>query len=199
MAGPVTSQPSSRPSVLRCCAVAVLLLVVLLGLAVLVFWLAVRPKPLEFTVDGARVRGFNVSGHALDAAFDLTLSAHNRNRRVSVYYDSMEVSVWLDEQSVAAAEAAPFHQPRRNVTTLGVAAAARGAPLLAPVEKSLKRERSGGWLGLEVRVRARIRLKVGAIKTRHYVLRAYCPSVIVRFAAPSPAQEFNKVYCDVDI
>lgn len=197
MAVPATARPSSRPSVLRCFAVAIVLIVVLLGLAVLVFWLAVRPKPLEFTVDGARVRGFNISGHALDTAFDLTLSAHNPNHRVSVYYDSLEVSVWLDEQAVAVAEAAPFHQPRRNVTTMEVAPAARGAPLLGPEEKNLKRERSGGWLGLEVRVRARIRLKVGAIKTRHYVLRAYCPSVMVRFAAPSP--EFNKVYCDVDI
>ncbi|WOK98916.1 hypothetical protein Cni_G07628 [Canna indica] len=192
------AQPAraSRPSIIRCVAVTGLALIVLLGLAVLIFWLAVRPKPLEYTVDDTRVHGFNITDHALNATFDLTLRSYNRNHHVSVYYDDVEATVWYDEQLLAGAEVAPFYQPRRNVTTLDVRVAARAAPLLSSVEKSLKRERSGGGVAFEVRVWARIRLKVGAVKTRHYTLKAYCSPVLVRF--PS-AQEFEKVYCDVDI
>ncbi|RWV87703.1 hypothetical protein GW17_00050275 [Ensete ventricosum] len=191
------SSRRSRPGILTCIVFTGLGFIVLVGLVVLIFWLVVRPKPLEYTVDDARVYGFNLTAsHALNATFDLTLRSYNRNHRVSLYYDFMEVTVWYDDQMVAFTEVAPFYQRRRNVTTLDVSAVATSTPLLGSVEKSLKHDRSSGQVGLEVRVRARVRLKVGVVKTKHYTLRVYCAPVLVSF---SGTPKFDRVYCDVDI
>ncbi|RWW57512.1 hypothetical protein BHE74_00035691 [Ensete ventricosum] len=191
------SSRRSRPGILTCIVFTGLGFIVLVGLVVLIFWLVVRPKPLEYTVDDARVYGFNLTAsHALNATFDLTLRSYNRNHRVSLYYDFMEVTVWYDDQMVAFTEVAPFYQRRRNVTTLDVSAVATSTPLLGSVEKSLKHDRSSGQVGLEVRARARVRLKVGVVKTKHYTLRVYCAPVLVSF---SGTPKFDRVYCDVDI
>lgn len=205
MAGPrrggrsTGTAPGRRLSPLRCIAIALAAVVVVAGLAVLIFWLAVRPAPVEYTVDGASVRGFNITarGNALNATFDLTLRADNRrNRKVALYYDSFEVAVWYGEQVLAFTEAAPFFQPRRNATRIEAAPAAREAPLLPDVARYMKQDRSAGELPVEVRVRARIRFKVGVVKTRHYMLRVYCPQVIIKLSSPT---SFDRVYCDVDI
>lgn len=81
---------------LLCCLIALVITVaVIVGLIILIFWLVVRPKPIEYYVDGASVRDFNISSSdALNATFDLALVANNRNHRVSVYYDYFEVTVW---------------------------------------------------------------------------------------------------------
>jgi Late embryogenesis abundant protein len=89
----------------------------------------------------------------------------------------------------------PFHQPKHNITRLNVHPLAKSAPLLDSVVKDMKHERSGGKIELEVRVRSKIRFKVGLVKTKHYTLQAYCP-VVVKF---SSSNDFDRVYCDVEI
>lgn len=105
---------------------------------------------------------------------------------------------WLGrykDEMIAFSNVDPFHQPKRNVTRLDVHPLSKSTPLLDSVTKDLKHDRSGGKVELEVRVRSRIRFKVGLSKTRHYTLRAYCP-VVVKF---SKSTDFDRVYCDVDI
>ncbi|RWW09940.1 hypothetical protein GW17_00026540 [Ensete ventricosum] len=175
---------------MRGAAITALVLTVLVGLVVLVFWLFLPPKPLEYTIDDAHIRGFNITAHALNAVFDLRLRSYNRNTRASVYYDAMEVTVWYGEQMVAISRVAPFYQPRHYVQTITVSSTAQSTPLLGPVEKNLRRNESAGELELEVRARARIRFAVGAVK-KHYKLKAYCAPVVVRCI---PSSHFDRVY-----
>ncbi|URD95895.1 harpin-induced protein-related HIN1-related harpin-responsive protein-related [Musa troglodytarum] len=193
-----TAVPSSQPATLpwrqgsmRCVAITALVLIVLVGLVVLVFWLALRPKPIEYSIDDARIRGFNIKAHALNAVFDLRLRSYNRNTRVSVYYDAMEVTVWYGGQMVAISKVAPFYQPSHYVQTITVSATAQSTPLLRPVEKNLARNESAGEVELEVRARARTRFVVGAVK-KHYKLQAYCAPVVVRCV---PRSHFDRVDC----
>ncbi|XP_072963418.1 uncharacterized protein At1g08160-like [Typha angustifolia] len=201
MAGPRSGGDRNRHAprrhpVLRCVVISLLTLIILTGLIVLIFWLIVRPMPIDYTVDGASIRGFNLSStNSLDATFDLTLRADNRNRRVSVYYDWIDVGVWYDDEMVALSELSPFYQPKRNVTRLETKPTAVAVSLPASAAKGLKHDRSAGEVEVEVRVRGRVRFKVGLVKTRHYDLNAYCSPVIIRF---SSSTSFDRVYCDVD-
>lgn len=103
-----------------------------------------------------------------------------------------------DNQMIALTEASPFFQPHRNTTRLDIETVANSTQLQDQVAKDLKHDKSTGNIGLEVRVRARIRFKVGVVKSKHYKLRVYCTPVNVGFS-PNSATSFDRVYCDVEI
>jgi hypothetical protein len=90
-----TQRAGGARRLLYCLIALVVTIAVIVGLIILIFWLVVRPKPIDYYVDGASVHDFNISSsNALNATFDLTLIADNRNRKVSVYYDDYEITVW---------------------------------------------------------------------------------------------------------
>lgn len=99
---------------------------------------------------------------------------------------------------IALTETSPFFQPHRNTTRLDIEAVANSTQLQDQAAKDLKHDKSTGNIGLEVRVRARIRFKVGVVKSKHYKLRVYCTPVNVGFS-PDSATSFDRVYCDVEI
>lgn len=97
MAAPGRSHqgPSGARRMLYCLIAFVVTILVIAGLVILIFWLVVRPKAIDYYVDRATVRDFNISSSdALNATFDFALVADNRNHKVSVYYDYFEVTVW---------------------------------------------------------------------------------------------------------
>ncbi|VAH17862.1 NDR1/HIN1-like protein 10 [Triticum dicoccoides] len=206
---PATTGSARRVAVLRCIVAALVVTVLLAGLVVLVFWLVVRPKPIEYSVARAAVRHFNVTsppggggGATLNASFYLTLAADNPNRRVSMRYRSVAVYVHYGAGEVApqlaVADVPDFHQPSRNETRLEVRAVARSAPVPDWTARELEHDRSDGEVGVEVRVTAIVHFLVGGVKSRHYNMRAVCSPVVIGLS-PSSAKSFRGVPCDVAI
>ncbi|KAK1695766.1 hypothetical protein QYE76_012463 [Lolium multiflorum] len=202
---PATGRRSRRVAVLRCIIAALVVTVLLAGLAVLVFWLVVRPKPIEYTVTGALVKHFNITAPpaaALNATFYLTLAADNPNRRVSMRYESLELYVHYGEgeeaPQLAVADVPGFHQPSRNETRLEVRAVARAAPVADRAARELEHDRSAGQVAVEVRVSARVCFEVGRVRSRHYDMRAVCSPVVIGLS-PKSARSFPSVPCDVAI
>ncbi|CAA6666572.1 unnamed protein product [Spirodela intermedia] len=140
------------------------------------------PRPRGFAVDDARVRGVNITDGRLNATFEVSIWADNRNNKVSVYYDAMEVRVVYDDQAVAFAEVAPFFHPHHNATEIRVTAAAWDI--------------AGGKIVVEVAVRARIRYRIATFKSHHYTLRAYCTPVDLYLSPSTPSSTTN---CDVEL
>uniref|UniRef100_A0ACD5TML9 Uncharacterized protein n=1 Tax=Avena sativa TaxID=4498 RepID=A0ACD5TML9_AVESA len=199
---------SRRVAVLRCVVAALVVTVLLAGLAVLVFWLVVRPKPIEYTVASAVMRHFNITAPpgggtaALNATFYLTLAADNPNRRLSMRYESLELYVHYgsgeEAPQLAVADVPDFRQPSRNETRLEVRAEARSAPVAGRAAQELEHDRAAGEVGVEVRVRARVCFKVGVVRSRHYDMRAVCSPVVIGLS-PTSARSFRSVPCDVAI
>ncbi|MQL78756.1 hypothetical protein Taro_011193 [Colocasia esculenta] len=190
-------RPGASAGILRCVAITALVLIVAVGLAVLIIWFVIRPAPLEYVVDDARARSFNITaGGRLNATFDLTIWTDNRNNKVAVYYDAMEVRVVYDDQAVAWGEVAPFLHRHHNTTEIRVPAVARSAQLGESAAKEMNRERARGKVTVRVEVRARIRFKIASFKSKHYTLRASCSPVDVYF---SPSRESGRTECDVEI
>ena len=200
--GVAHSGHARRVAVLRCIVASMVVTVLLAGLAVLIFWLVVRPKPIDYAVTHAAVRHFNVTpppGATVNATFYLTFAARNPNRRVSILYEWVEFRVLYGESAQLAVQDAPaFLQPRRNETRLDVRAVARSAPVGEQAARELRHDLAAGAVGVDVRMRARAQFKVAGVRSRHYGLEAFCSPVVVGLS-PSAARSFQSVPCDVAI
>ncbi|BAT86988.1 hypothetical protein LR48_Vigan09g252700 [Vigna angularis] len=197
-----TSQPAEgskrkRSNLLRYLAMVILALIILVGIAVIIVWLVLKPKKLEYSVENAAIHNFNLTdANHLYANFDFTIRSYNPNSRVSIYYDSVEVSVRYEDQTLATNAVQPFFQSHKNVTRLHVGLTAQTVALYESVPKDLKLEKSSGDIELDVLVRARIRFKVGSWKSKHRVLRIFCSPVLLHF---SKAKSFQRVPCEVEL
>ncbi|XP_043699794.1 uncharacterized protein At1g08160 [Telopea speciosissima] len=195
MAGPPTAPPSPRSRQIKCIAISLLALIVLIGLTVLIVWLVIRPKRLEYTIEDGSVHGYDMKYNHINASFNFMLKAYNPNRKVSVYYDSMQVTLLYDDAPIAFDVVEPFFQPHRNVTLLELKPVAHTAPLLVSAAKDLNVERMSGEMELTIKVKARIHFKVGSWKSSKRTLWATCSQVDVHFSSP---KSFSKIKCDTD-
>lgn len=184
-----------RPSLVHYIAIALLSLVVITGLVVLIIWLAVHPRKLRYSIEHGSITGFNLSNDRLNSNFDFVLRADNPNRRISLYYDKIDVTVLYEDQKLSINNVHPFYQPRRNVTFVHLDLVAKNATIYESTARDLKMERAGGDLSLDVKIRAKIRLKVGLFKI-HRTLKVDCESLSVPFDSHQPFKSFP---CDTDI
>lgn len=163
------------------------------GLTVLIIWLAVRPKSLRYTVESAEVHNFDFSKTQLNASFSFEVNAYNPNKRVSVYYDSITVTVGFDNQDLAFGVISPFYQHHKELTRLNMNnLKAQNFQLYDSVYKDLALEKASGAMDLDLWIKARIRFKVGVWKSGHRTLRIRCSPVTVYLTESKP---FKKTTC----
>ena len=200
---PSLEQNSNKPPVkphshfLRWIATLFLALIVLVGLAILIIWLVVKPKRLVFSVEDGHAHSFNITNdNHLNASFDFVVRSYNPNSKVSIYYDKIESRVEYDDQTLAYNVHEPFFQPHENATRLGIKLVASSVALLGSIPSDLKLERSSGEIELGVLLKARIRFKVGHWKSSHRTLKIFCSPVLVHF---SKSKAFERTPCDVEL
>lgn len=191
---PPSGTKSSGPA--RLIAIFCLALIVLVGLVVLITWLVIKPKKIQFSIDEGWIREYNLTNGKLNSTFNFVVRAYNANNKASIYYDPMKVTVSYRGQTVSSDTIEPFFQPHKNVTRFLLQNAARNVPLPDVVVHDLKVERTGGEVDLDIRLQGKIRFKVGAWKSRRYKLKVLCSPVVVNF---SDDKRFGKTDCDVDI
>ncbi|KAL8515900.1 hypothetical protein ACS0TY_014559 [Phlomoides rotata] len=192
---PQAAAPARHSPLLRYIAGALLAVVVVTGLVVLIIWLAVQPKKLRYSIEHGSITGFNLSNDRLNSNFYFVLRANNPNRRMSLYYDKIDVTVLYEDQKLSINNVHPFYQPRRNVTFVDLDLVAKNATVFGSVARDLRMERAGGDLSLDIKIRAKIRLKVGVFKI-HRTLKVVCGSLSVPFDSH---QGFKSFPCDTDM
>lgn len=188
-AGPAHSR------LVRIIAMIFLALILLVAIAVIIIWLAVKPRKLVYTIESGSIHNYNLTDDHLNATFNFVLRAYNPNSRVSIYYDRIETRVLYDDSTLAFNNVQPFYQPRRNVTHLGLNFVATNAELFPGVAKNLRMEKMSGEVELEIRMKAKIRFKVGLVKN-HRTLRLLCAPLLVHFSSP---RNFDRTPCEVDL
>ncbi|KAF5727486.1 hypothetical protein HS088_TW22G01179 [Tripterygium wilfordii] len=169
----------------------ILALVVILGLAVLITWLAIKPKKLDYTIEDASVHYYNLHNNHLNGSFDFLIRAHNPNGKLSINYDSIEVLLAYDDQTIAFNTLEPFHQPHKNVTRLRANLVAQDIALSQGAARDMRLDKASGEVELYVKFKARIKFKVGVFKLRHQTLKVSC-SPVLHF---SNSSTFERTYC----
>ena len=195
MANPPSQQPR-HSKILRYIAIVLLVLIVLVGLAVLITWLIIKPRRFVYTIEEGSIKNYNLTKNHLNSTFEFALRSYNPNSKISIYYDSIEASVEYDDQTIAFEVVDPFFQPHRNVTRLDLKLIAQYVPLSGSNSKDIALERSSGEIEIAVMLKARIRYKVGMWKSKDRILIIWCSPVRVRFSRPN---NFERTYCDTEL
>lgn len=188
----------AHSNLIRLIAIVLLTLIVLVGLTVLIIWLTIKPKKLVYVIEDGSVHNYNITnGNHLNASYNFILRAYNPNKKVSVYYDKVDVTVLYDDETLSRGTIDPFYQPKRNATRFKLNLDSHDVVLTEQTARDLKMERSSGRVEMEVKLRARIRFKVGGWKSRHYRLKVSCAPIMAHFSSASKGFQMTK--CDVDI
>ncbi|KAI3716556.1 hypothetical protein L1987_67514 [Smallanthus sonchifolius] len=198
-ANPSTRNPAGPThfKLMRLIAIVLIALIILVGLTVLVIWLTIKPKKLIYSIDDGSLHNYNLSNaNHLNATYNFILRAYNPNKKVYIYYDKVDIDVLYDKETISKGTIDPFYQPKRNTTRFKLNLASHDVALLDPIALNLKVESSLGRVELGVKLKARIRFKVGVWKSRHYRMKVSCTPIIVHFSSSSKG--FQRTMCDVD-
>ncbi|XP_010553584.1 PREDICTED: protein YLS9 [Tarenaya hassleriana] len=152
-------------------------LVIILGLAVLIFWLVVRPQPVKFHVIGASLTRFDhaTSDNNLRYNLALNVTVRNPNKRLGVYYDRIEARAYYEDKRFSTVTLTPFYQGHKNTTTLNPLFEGQQLVVFDGEElRGFNAEKIAGVYSIDVEFRLRIRFKLGKAKTRRIKPKVKC-------------------------
>ncbi|KAL3715990.1 NDR1/HIN1-like protein 3 [Eucalyptus grandis] len=179
----------------------VLTVVVAVGLLALIFWLIFRPNLVKFHVTDAELTQFNFTAtNTLSYDLKLNLTIRNPNRRIGIYYDSIEVRALYEGQRVASNYLTPFYQGHKNTTTLSTAFQGQQVVQLSTSEQSdFNSEQTAGVYDIDMKLYLRVRFKLGKIKTFRIKPRVKCGLKVPLSSSGSAATTtFQTEKCDID-
>ncbi|XP_024537169.1 NDR1/HIN1-like protein 10 [Selaginella moellendorffii] len=190
---PAAYVPPARRRSRRCCGglcrclcwllALVVIIVILLGITALVFWLVIRPvrSPSYNVQDVSPVFTISTDSNPplLDAIVSFTVRAENPNRRIGIYYDRVAIYLYYAGLQVGESSIDPFYQGHRDVRFLRSNLTTTDLPLTQELATSLRNDIAQNRVPLDVRVRVKARVKIGALKSPRVKVRSHC-SVVVR-------------------
>lgn len=178
----------------------IIAIIVIVGIAVLVFWLVVRPHKVKFEVNEATLTEFNLSNNTLYYDLALNMTIRNPNKRLGIYYDKIEASPYYEDQRLTTITLTPFYQGHKNTTVLEPAFTGQNMVLLSGSElTSYNSENASGVYSVNVKFSLRVRFKLGKIKTPKYKPKVDCDLTVPLSSGSSASTAvFTPTKCDVD-
>ncbi|WOL11959.1 NDR1/HIN1-like protein 12 [Canna indica] len=171
---------SCRCRTLRIIASVAAAFVLVVLLTVFTIWLVLRPtKPTVYLKD-AVVHQFNLSlsDNILSAVIQPTLSSHNPNGRIGVFYDHADAfAVYQNQQITSPTPVPPFYQGHDDVNLWSPFLAGAAVPVAPDLCSALLRDEEAGFLVLYIKINGRIRWKVGKWTSGRYHLEVSCPAL----------------------
>ena len=178
-----------------CIIIALILLGLLVGLAILITYLTLRPKRLVYTVEAASVQYFVIAkDDHISAKFDYVIKSYNPEKHVSVRYHSMRISTAHHNQSVAHKEISAFKQRPKNETRIETQLVSHNVALSKFNAKDLRAETTKGVIEMEVYITARVSYKTWIFRSRRRTLKGVCTPIMINVTANS-LDGFQRVLC----
>eukprot|EP00249_Psilotum_nudum_P015975 c25604_g1_i2 orf=225-998(-) len=170
---------------LTCLCAGLIAVIAILGIAVLVFYLVVHPRLPKYSIQSAQIKTFNLTpaSQNLDSDVVFTVRARNPNKKIGIYYDDIDVTLYYDDESIGYGSIPAFYQGHKNTTMLEVDIQGENTTLDSDAVQTLKSSiDDNSSIFLYARTRARIRIKIGSWKSRHIKVTVKCT---VQVRAPS--------------
>ncbi|KAL7100122.1 hypothetical protein ACP275_09G128100 [Erythranthe tilingii] len=166
-----------------CClwtSLLILLILLVTAVAGVVFYVMYRPHRPSFSVETLQLSRFNLTDRSLNSAFNLTLTARNPNKKITYFYDQINVKILSGDLAVGDGSFPGFTHGRKNVTTLKTVVSSSTTPFpadtdISPLKSSLKKQS----LPLKIQLDTKVRMKVGKIKTKNLRIRVTCDGIKV--------------------
>ncbi|RDX76938.1 NDR1/HIN1-like protein 10, partial [Mucuna pruriens] len=192
-----------------CCLMGILwkivvAVVVLVGLAILIFWLVVQPRSFKFYVTEANLTQFEyyTNNNSLHYNMVLNFSARNPNKKLSIYYDKVEAlafyeGAWLGNSDVIT-HMNSFRQYKKSTNPMSAVFSGQKVVLLNYDQVSqLDQDKSDGVYDMYVRLYFRIRFRLGDVISRRYKPKVKC-DIIVPIDKIGTVTLFEPTKCHVD-
>lgn len=175
-------------------------IIVLVGLAILITWLVLKPHKPKYYLDDVSVSQFKITHDGLvNSKVVFNITTRNPNKKVAIYYDQIDAFLLYDGEEIAWASIPPFFQSHKNTTFLHSPLSGYWTSLQPDTSRDLALERSSGKINLVFRLYARIRFKVGNWKSGHYKLSVKCRNVVLDVANKNDTGSFQRMQCHVHV
>ncbi|KAI9121949.1 hypothetical protein K1719_007039 [Acacia pycnantha] len=176
-------------------------IIVIVGIAVLVFWLLVRPSKVKFHVTDASLTEFNYTNDGtLHYNLALNMTIRNPNRRLGIYYDNVEARALYEDARFASNEISPFYMGHK--TTHYLSTEFNGQNLIslgADQTSEYNKQKSSGVYDIDVKLYLRIRFKLGVFKTGKFKPKIHCDLKVPLTAnGNSSSGTFETTECEFD-
>ncbi|KAJ3694083.1 hypothetical protein LUZ60_009563 [Juncus effusus] len=182
---PTKSRRRSGRSCCRCffcwVVVVILLLVFLAAIAGGAFYLLYRPHRPTFTVSSVRLSTLNLtSSNSLTSNVDLTVVAHNPNKKIVFLYDDISVSISTNGVDIGDGSVPGFRHDAKNSTTITTKAGVSKQSVDPSSTSDLKKSK----LPLTVDLETKAGVQVGKLTTKKAGIKVHCEG----FQAAAPVK-----------
>lgn len=181
-----------RPCCLCLCWILGLLAIFLIVVAIAagIFYLVVKPKSPNYSIDAITISGLNLTAAATASAltfspeFDVTVRADNPNDKIGIYYrKDSSVEIYYEAVSLCNGILPVFYQPTNNVTVFQTALKGSGIELTSTMKNSLVQAQNVGEVPLQLKLRAPVKIKVGSVKTWTITVKLDCDITVDKLTA----------------
>ncbi|KAL7191173.1 hypothetical protein ACSBR2_023276 [Camellia fascicularis] len=190
------SRPAYRPQPPRhhrrqrscCCScclwttLIVFLILLLSAIAGTIFWVLYRPHRPTFSLSSLQIPQFNLtsssSSSQLSSKFNLTINAHNPNKKLEFLYDPMSVSITADGVDVGDGSIPGFVHFRKNTTILRTTITSNGQSMdstsVSVLKSDLKNKKS---LPMKIELDSKVKVKIGGLKSNKVGIKVLCEGI----------------------
>lgn len=184
-----------------CTTLVILFILLIAAIAGAVFYVLYRPHRPSFSVNSLQLSRFNLTDTSLNAAFNLSLTARNPNKKITFFYDQISVKILSGDVDIGDGSFPGFTHGRKNVTTLRTAISSSNSPFPAGTDLSqLKSSFKSKTLPLKIQLETKVKVKVAKIKTKNLKIRVICDGIKVPIPTGKTATTAatSNVKCKVD-
>ncbi|XP_073311930.1 NDR1/HIN1-like protein 26 [Primulina huaijiensis] len=153
-----------------------LTLLFLVGIISFILWLSLRPHRPRFHIEEFSIPALVQDSGFQNAQIIYNVTARNANQNIGIYYDSMQVTVYYQDQSIGSSPVlSSFYQKPKNTTI--IAGTLRGASLTVNSEQweQFMATRAQGQAVFRLDVVSVIRFKISSWDSKHHKMHADCP------------------------
>ncbi|XP_061338089.1 NDR1/HIN1-like protein 10 [Gastrolobium bilobum] len=174
----------------------ILTVVFIVGIAVFLFWLIVRPNVVKVHVTDASLSQFNYTGDTLNYDLALNITVRNPNKRLGIYYDYIEARALFQDARFDSDFLDPFYQGHKTTNVLNpVFKGQQVIALNADQTSELNKEKNSGVYVIDVKLYLRVRFKLGVFKTKTLKPKISCD---LQIPSSPAAGIFQTTKCDWD-
>ncbi|TKY61930.1 YLS9 protein [Spatholobus suberectus] len=179
-------------------------LIVLVGLAILVFWLVVQPRSFKFYVTEADLTQFEYStnNNTLQYNMVLNFTARNPNKKLSIYYDKVEALAFYEGARFANYDVIThmnsFRQYKKSTSPMSAVFSGQQVLMLDNDQVSeFNKDKGAGVYDIYVKLYFRIRFRLGDVISSDYKPKVKC-DLKVPLSKSGTLTLFETTKCDVD-
>lgn len=192
-------RPINAPKREHCICITIFFL--LIGIILLVLWLAYHPSKPHFTVTNAAIYGLNATTPPfISTTMQFTIFIRNPNKRVSIYFDSLSAYVSYRNQPITPhVMLPPLYLETHATVSLSPQLGGTPVPVSAGVLNGLAVDQGYGVVGMKLAFLGRLRWKTGDIKSAHYGLYVKCDLLLgLKKGLVGQIPLLGTPVCDVD-